>query len=104
MGHIPQVLQQGHQSEVEMRIKSEQQDSEWPPDRAHMGDMPVQTVMEERPSASPEAADNNHADNAPEESSHSTMDSKISHRCIYLRSCSRVISQKWRHESFVSLD
>ena len=76
--HIPQVLQQGHQSEVEMRIKSEQQDSEWPPDRAHMGDMPVQTVMEERPSASPEAADNNHADNAPEESSHSSMDSKIS--------------------------
>ena len=62
----PQIPQ-GHQSEAEMRIKAEDQDSEWPPDRVHMGDMPVQTVMEEyRPSTSPEdqTSDNNPTDNA----------------------------------------
>ena len=64
--HTPQIPQ-GHQSEAEMRIKAEDQDSEWPPDRVHMGDMPVQTVMEEyRPSTSPEdqTSDNNPTDNA----------------------------------------
>ena len=64
-----------------MRIKSEQQDTEWPPDRAHMGDMPVQTVMGEyRPSASPEpdrTTDINRTDNALEEKSNNSMDSTM---------------------------
>ena len=64
-----------------MRIKSEHQDTEWPPDRAHMGDMPVQTVMGEyRPSTSPESDrinDNSHTDNALEEKSNNSMDSTM---------------------------
>jgi len=78
--HTPQISQ-GHQSEAEMRIKSEHQDTEWPPDRAHMGDMPVQTVMGEyRPSTSPEperTTDINCTDNALEEKSNNSMDNTM---------------------------